>query len=310
MIPEVHKRPSPPRELTILKHLQIRMNLPHNSRLRIDQLTKGFEGEKDFFKRLRKQLPSNAIILNNLLLTYNDNEFQIDTLIISENNIAIIEVKNYEGDFYIKDGDWFIVDNNIEIRNPLHQIGRCEHLLRKLLQQLGHNFKVTAYLIFINDKFTLYQAPLKRNIVFPTQLDRFINNFSSTLFKPQRNHQRLVKQLASRHLNISSNKKLPEYEFNQLIKGIICRECNTFLFSYNRKYVMCKKCGNKKTVESALLKSVDEYKLLFPNKKLTTSSIHEWCKIIKSKQAIRRLLLKHYKQVNYGKYAYYITPEE
>src|SRR5699024_709594 len=167
MIPNLFKTPLPPQELTILRYLQNRMSLPSNLNARLEQLTKGYMGEKKFYELLKEQLPSNFIILNNLLLEYNNSEFQIDSLVIFENKVLIFEVKNFEGEFFIRDDHWFTVKNENEIRNPLLQINRSEHLLRKLLQQLGRKFTVTSYLIFINNEFTLYKAPLNKNIILP-----------------------------------------------------------------------------------------------------------------------------------------------
>lgn len=308
MIPDSLKIPRPTQELTILRQLLIRMGLPNNFKLKVERLTKGYAGEKKFFGLLRKSLPPNVMILNNLLLKWNDSVFQLDSLLIFENNIFIFEVKNFEGDFFIRDEKWFTVNNENEISNPLLQIERSTYLLRKLLQQLGHKFTVTSYLAFINNEFTLYHAPLDKNIILPTQLNRFIKNLSTISFKRMKQHQVLVNQLASRHLNISTHQQIPKYDYDDLKKGVICNNCYSFLFPLSRHYLKCKSCKQKVTVESAIIQSVNEFNLLFPDRKITTSAIHEWCKVIKSKNAIRRVLSKHYKKVGKRRHTYYVIP--
>lgn len=310
MIPNYLKQPLPPQELIFLKSLQCRMNLPGKYKLKIKQLTKGYEGEKKFFTLLNKQLPPNAIILNNLMLKSNDTTFQIDSLLIYENKVSIFEVKNFKGDFSVSNDRWFKIDRQNEIINPLLQIERSKYLLRKLLLKLGFNHEVRAYLIFINNEFTIYNLPVNKNIILPTQINRFTKYLSSKSYTLIENDQKLIEQLSSRHLNKAPQFKFQNYNFNNLKKGIICTDCYKFLFPLNRAYLFCRTCNKRKAVESAILKSITEFKILFPDKKITTNFIYKWCKIIKSKKTIRRVLAKHFKQVNAGRYTYYIKHEE
>lgn len=306
MIPHYLKQPLPPQELTILKFLQCRMNLPRRYKLKITQLTKGYEGESKFFTQLNEHLPPEAIILNNLLLKSNNTTFQIDSLLLFENNAFIFEVKNFKGDFSINNDRWFKIHQQNEIINPLLQIERSKYLLRKLLSQLGYNHTVRAYLIFINDEFTIYNLPINKNIILPTQVNRLTKYLSTKSYTVIKNNQSLVRQLNTKHLNNNPHLNFPHYNFNSLQKGIICTDCYKFLFPFNRAYVTCKNCDRRVTVESAILKNITELKMLFPHKKITTNLVYEWCKIIKSKKTIRRILAKHFKQMNTGRHTHYI----
>jgi hypothetical protein len=93
-------------------------------------------------------------------------------LIFTGEKIYLFNVKNHEGDYYIKDGKWYS-PNNIEVIDPLNQLIRSESLLKKLLQELGYNIPIASYLLFINPEFHLYGAPKNQPIIYPTQLNRF-----------------------------------------------------------------------------------------------------------------------------------------
>lgn len=113
----------------------------------------------------------------------------MDSLLIFPESIYMYEVKNYQGDYYY-DSDRFYKKPKLEISNPLIQLNRTASLLRQLLQSLGFHLHVEASVVFINPEFTLYQAPLNKPFIFPTQLNPYfkkLNKLSST--KLDHNHK-------------------------------------------------------------------------------------------------------------------------
>lgn len=289
MVLTPHRKPLPSLELKILKHLDSRMNLPADYKTRFGNLYKGYEGEQKFFTLIKNELLTDSIPLFDLLLESGESEFQIDNLLIFNRTINLIEVKNYEGDFFIKGDKWYAVASGKEIRNPLLQLKRSEFLLRQLLQQLGYNFSIEAYLVFVHQEFTLYQAPYDQSLILPTQLNRFmkkLNTIPSTITKK---HTKLAEQLAHRHIEKSAQERLPAYDYQQLEKGIVCNSCQDFLTVLNMTNLRCRRCGHKESVEAAVMRTVAEFHLLFPDRKITTSEIYNWCKIISSKNRIRRI---------------------
>lgn len=75
---------------------------------------------------------------------------------------------------------------------------------------------------------------------------------------------------------------IPEYKYSKLKKGIIC----------------------------GLLRSIEEFKLLFPEKTITTNGIFEWYGVIESKKTIRRVLKKNYKIMFHSTRSYFAIPED
>ncbi|SOB99356.1 nuclease-like protein [Ureibacillus xyleni] len=218
--------------------------------------------------------------------------------------IYLFEVKNFEGDFYYQ-SNRFYMRPKTEIVDPLIQLKRTESLLSMLLQKIGYNIPINAWVVFINSEFTLYQSPLDLPLIFPTQINRFLKQLDTNTSKVSQKHRALAEKLCSLHVQDNPYKQLPSYEYDQLRKGIACDMCNGLLVLVEGKKCICTKCGHHETVESAVLRSVKEFKLLFPNERVTTNAIFDWCKVVTSKRRINRILSKNYKIVGTHQWAYY-----
>jgi hypothetical protein len=198
-------------ELKVLKALNVRMELAEKEKQYYFNLQRGFEGEVIFDGYL-KRIGIQSYILNDLLFEQNHSHFQIDSLLISQILTYLFEVKNFEGEYYF-DGDQLKTINGTEVKNPLLQLERNESLLRQFFNHIGFKIPIEAYLVFVNPDFTLYNAPLNRRIILPTNLNRFIhqlNNQKSTL---NIQHSRLSDKLLSSHLTKSPFTKIPPYEY-------------------------------------------------------------------------------------------------
>ena len=292
-----------PHELRVLRSLNARMELSTEETKYYLHQEKGYQGEV-IFDQLTEKLENDLFVINDLLLEVNNTTFQIDTLIIAQKTIYPIEIKNHEGDYFYEPGVFRTVSKN-EIRNPLDQLKRTSSLLRQLLQTLRVQLPIEGYVTFVNPKFFLYQAPLNEPIIFPTQLDRFLKKLDQTPSKLNATHKKLADQLISLHIKEPRITHLPTYTYGRLKKGMLCSFCHCFMEADGQNKVVCPACGHEEDNVSAVLRSINELKLLFPNKKITTNSVFEWCGIIGSKRQIRRILKENYQLTGFGKWSYY-----
>lgn len=90
--------------------------------------------------------------------------------------------------------------------------------------------------------------------------------------------------------------RIPEYTYGQLRKGIICSSCTSFLASFTQGYLACGECGSKEKVDTAVLRSAKEYAVLFPDRKMTTNTIVDWCGGVCSRKVVQRILVKNYEK--------------
>ncbi|MDZ7834555.1 MAG: nuclease-related domain-containing protein [Alkalibacterium sp.] len=100
---ETVKARTQPELLTLLKHLDKRMALPVKARQHIISMEKGYEGEKRFDSLLETFVEAEVLVLNDLLLTISDQSVQIDSLVITPETAYLYEIKNYKGDYQMKD---------------------------------------------------------------------------------------------------------------------------------------------------------------------------------------------------------------
>ncbi|WHY84837.1 NERD domain-containing protein [Neobacillus novalis] len=283
-------------ELIKFRFLNPRITLSTKEKKRYLNLEKGYQGEV-MFDQLTEKLQNDLYILNDLCLEFNNSVFQIDTLIIAQELIYPFEVKNFEGDYYYESESFHSKLSKEEIKNPLDQLKRSKSLLRPFLKKLGIYLPVEGLVTFVNPEFTLYQAPLDAPIIYPTQLNHLMKKLNQIPSKLNYRHKKLADQLVAMHLSESPYAWKPIYTYEKLKKGIICPICFSFMLSVGDKKLVCEKCGCEEEADTAVLRSVGELKFLFPDKKITTSGIHEWCKVIESKKMIRRILLVNYRAV-------------
>src|SRR5690625_7030947 len=89
-------------------------------------LEKGLEGELKLDKFLEEAL-ADVMILRDLTFEINNTIFQIDTLLIFQKCIYLLDVKNNQGDFCVEGEIWKSPSGN-EMKNPLHQLSQCTSL--------------------------------------------------------------------------------------------------------------------------------------------------------------------------------------
>lgn len=303
VVPLLYKSRKKPAELIILESLKHRMQLSNNDRQNYYNLNKGYEGEL-LFDSLTEQIEGNCLILNDLRLTANNQNFQIDALLISKNTLYIFEVKNYSRDYYYT-SDKILKNDQSEVTNPLIQLQRAESLLRQLLLKFNFSIPIQSYVIFVNPEFMLYLAPPDKPFIFPTQLNRFLKKLNNDQSQIQQHHMKLAETIKSLDKLENPYQYLPHYDYQQLRKGMICAKCNSFSLKIAGMKCICTSCGNTEHIDIATIRTINEFKLLFPNEKITTGKIFEWCDIITSKKRIQRILKTNFKQMDVLRRVYY-----
>ena len=138
---------------------------------------------------------------------------------------------------------------------------------------------------------------------------RFIKKLQKRNLRASKEDIRLAEKLLSFHKESSDFSRLPEYRFEDLRKGILCAGCLRYYQDLDNTTLVCSFCGHKERCHDAVLRTADEFKLLFPNERLTTNSIFEMCEIIKNKRTVRRILSKKYRKIGHGKYSSFIDFE-
>ncbi|SFC68279.1 Nuclease-related domain-containing protein [Alkalibacterium subtropicum] len=259
-----------------LNYLDKRTKLNDADKRYLISLEKGFEGEERFDALVKTHLNSEALVVNDLLIESKGNTFQIDALIVTFDTIYLYEIKNYKGDFQMNSGQLSYTSGQ-EITNPLIQLKRTKELLRQLLKDWGMPYRIEAHIVFINDAFTLYNASLEDPIIFPTQLKEHLGGINARCRNLTKQANHLANKLVDRHqINSLFHKQLPSYRFEDLRTGASC-PCGSFDLMITQRACYCKTCYKQMSIEELVLESVKELKHLFPDEKLTTALVNDFC---------------------------------
>src|SRR5699024_12384284 len=117
-------------------------------------------------------------------------------------------------------------------RIPLYQLKRSVLIMTDLLFNMDMHFQVKPYLMFINHRFTLFQATRNRPIILPTQVFDFIRRLNQIPGTISPKHQRLANKLHKRHIEKLPYIRYPDYNFDERKKEILRRQCASELERY------------------------------------------------------------------------------
>lgn len=290
--------------LLTLEALDKRMVLSDEERIHLLNMQKGFEGEILFDSLLEEYLDGDALVLNDLLFTEKGSTFQVDALILTSGKILLFEVKNYEGNFKFNSHQ-FLTFSGKEIVNPLNKLDETSIKMRQLLNKWNINLQLDPVLIFVNSAFTLYNAPIDSPIIFPTQIREHFSKMNRSALLLSEKHHYLADKIMKEHQNESAfQQKFPNYTYDSLKKGLWCIKCGSPNVVITQRTSFCKACGHRVSVEEIALRQVEDFKLLFPDSKVTTPIMYDWLGSTIPMARIQKILVKNYKicGVTYGSY--------
>lgn len=274
---EVLKEREKSKLLKGLYFLDKRSELNESDKSYLINLQKGYNGERFFDERVRKVMDREVIILNDLLLRNKGSSFQIDSIIITSGSLFIFEIKNFSGK-YIRNSDGFSTLKGYEVANFLIQLNRMESFIHQLLNEWRITMKVEANILFVEPSFSLYNARIEDPIILPNQVEEYletINRKSKVLTKEQ--YYLANKFIKLHETEVPNERQLPYYSYDDLKKGLSCKLCGSFNLLLTQRACYCKTCFHKSSVEEVIMNNIEELQFLFPELKITTTNISEWC---------------------------------
>ncbi|WP_449538946.1 nuclease-related domain-containing protein [Ferdinandcohnia sp. Marseille-Q9671] len=296
-----------PEHLKVRQYLTSRISFTDGELKKFQADEKGYEGECYFDDLITQSPASTYLQINDLLLKWQNTTFQIDSLLISPYKIYLFEIKNFEGEYYIEGDRWYF-SSGYEVKNPIPQLQRSESLLRPLVQTLGINLPIEANVIFVNPEFTLFQANRNLPIILPTQINSYIKRLGSDSRKSNEHLIGSAKKICSLHIEKSpySDVKIPKYTYSSVKKGMSCLDCGTLSVRLDGKELVCVRCGTSEKLHAGVMRSVEELRVLFPERLITVSQVNEWCGLNLDRLRLRKILKEHLRMVKGGKSTYYL----
>ena len=288
-----YKERQKPRMLCIYEALAKRMKLGQADQYYLLNREGGFRGEcgLDVFT---DALDSRCLVLNDLQLRHNRISIQIDTLVICPDKLLVYETKNHKGD-HLWGPLTFRKPSGATMENPSLQLNRTMARLGVLLAELKIEMPIEGFVVFINPEFNLLSNRKIEEYLLPGQIPRHFQNFRvKGEIRPEQ--QRLADALIRMHNPRHFSEELPEIDYGKLRKELFCLDCGSAVRLDGVKSVYCPVCKKRRRTTKTILHNVEEFRLLFPDAKVTTPRMAEWCGM-DNKDRIYRVLCKNYTAV-------------
>ncbi|WP_342508994.1 nuclease-related domain-containing protein [Sporosarcina sp. FSL K6-2383] len=215
----------------------------------------GYSGECNVDSYIeRTQFPHSMKIFTDVHLCNSPKfTFQIDTLILTEQYILIIEVKN------LKDSVQFIPNpphlvqiletgDEVVLDCPVYQIESNKSNLDEWLRQRGIHLKTLGLLVLANPNTKVIDTPNDFPIIYKKQIPFYLQKL-----RPAENIltvnqiQELAKQIHAEQQQFNPFPLCSYYHIspNDLRKGLLCRDCHGQLQQKNRETWYCQRCSKK-----------------------------------------------------------------
>ncbi len=141
----------------------------------------GRRGEEYASKIMGTVLREGDVLLNNVEISFDGKPAELDSVVINNRGVFIIEVKNYSGVLFGSedDGDW-VKSKTTEagneyvktVRNPIKQVRRQVYVLANYLKQYGIDVWVEGYAYLVNKNSPVHTSEV---LVTPEDIDRVIH---------------------------------------------------------------------------------------------------------------------------------------
>lgn len=267
-----------------LMEIYDRIELDDYDRTQYYRLEQGYLGELMFYDYMKH---CGGAKLWNIRLDSNG-ESQYDFLVIHNGHLIHFDVKNFSG-YYTYSGQNFISEHGYVIKDPLSQLSRAHMKLIQFCSKHQLHYKLSSYLIFINENFQVTGFNGHNQILFHRDLPQLV---SSLTHPPNESDIKTMEYIARHHKHHSRYERIKYYPFNELRTGIKCPECRVFLRNFHDKErrLICG-CGRKISKSEAVHIAFDCISLL-KNDAVKTSEIAAFTGI--GHTTIKNIMRKHY----------------
>ncbi|WP_169449790.1 nuclease-related domain-containing protein [Lacticigenium naphthae] len=303
------KKRNPPEQLVLLQYLNKRMVLPNNKKQYLLSLQKGFDGEL-LFDQFAGKLSSACIVLEDLRLELNNSFYQIDTLILTNEQIYLYEIKNFSGKYYCEDNQWYKMPTTA-VDNPLLQVEKAKAKLEILLRMWNFPIPITAKIVFVDPGFLLFQTPFSSHFLFHSEVEQHLREVEENATPLDLRLTSLADKLIAKDCQNRNSRpfrqSVPEYTLDSLNKGFRCAHCSE-LFRTKTKYkqsILCPHCAEKNRVPLLLTQAASELHTLFPDTLLSTALLEKWCGFALPRRRFQIFLAQNYKKEKKGKATIY-----
>lgn len=256
-----------PSQIDFLNAAYHRGLLKSNEKIRLYQnLEAGAQGEQFVIDALQTYGRKHWVVLQNVWQDY-FGVYESDIILITRSAVYIFEVKNFEGLFEYKESRCYINGRRIK-ENYIHQAEKAFLNLTDICQKINRSIPVRGAILFVGEHSEVRVDSKIEDIevIVRHQLRKYILQIAR---EEQENY----------HVQIDYKKIISQFERNEVLnpfrpkisysaldleqgkKGIHCEYCKSYNILISKKFVRCK-CGHAELRRAAILRMIDEYRVL------------------------------------------------
>ena len=273
-------------------------------------LEAGNYGEQKGMKYIQEYAPSHWTVLHNVWLRDFD-RFECDLILLTRNQIYILEVKNYQGTLLYDNGQCFYNSHETSL-NPFEQI-RTNHInLKRMCSRVSTSIDIQAAVIFAGDDHEVFMKTPLENIRVLTS--NGIRNFILDIVQQEKRgltepfeHDKLLRLFQSCEIdNPYQPVPLSGVEMKNIRPGIYCANCQSFNVQITKFKVICP-CGLHESREEAIVRTICDYGVLTYGESLTLKDLHAFLDDHVSYTFLENTVKKHFMFLRKGKQNHYIN---
>ena len=217
------------------------------------RVSAGYSGECNVDSYIeRTQIPHLTKIFTDLHLRISPTfTFQIDTLIITERYVLIVEVKNLKDTVrFVQNPPHLeqIFETGAEaiLDCPIHQIESNKSNLNEWFRLRGIHLKTLGLLVLANSKTRVKDAPPNFPIIYKKQIPFYLQKLqpAEKVLSIEQIHD-LAREIHAeqQHFNPFPLCAYYDIDHRELKTGLLCRYCDRQLRRKNREKWFCESCG-------------------------------------------------------------------
>ncbi|NLP52791.1 nuclease-related domain-containing protein [Bacillus sp. RO1] len=292
-----------PVNILFLQAIERRLDEDHPSMPRVKELIakqfKGYKGESAINYPLSILPNQDYHILHSVSLQFQNQNFHIDTLLLSANFISLLEVKNMGGTIYFdrkfNQLTQTYMGNVKNYQCPITQVSNQERLLKQWIEQFDFpRIPLNSFVVISNPSCIIQVDPGDKSTnqkvihghFLPTKIEqqqtisnkqilstKEIHNLARAIIK----HHKVKPTLTLKQVNIKPN---------ELLLGVQCSSCLAIPMYRTHTFWCCPKCYNKS--KDAHIPALRDYCLLF-NETISNKEAREFL-CVPSTNVMKRIL--------------------
>lgn len=248
-----------------LEYMELRGVTNNDNQKKLEALRMGFRGELQFDDLIGEEIP-DVVHLKDYRFYIDDNEYQIDNILLTGDNLFLFEVKNFSFDLKYTPDTWKFMNGKDWI-DPITQVDQQRNKFNQLLLPTNYQLPIYSNLVFINPSQTIYNLTEHPKVHTFSNIRKRLNIIHK---ENAVNHTHLLKFLEDTRVIHSKYNQDIEIEIDKMKKGIVCSECFNFTQKVNRNRFVCPGCLKKFTASDSANELIKE--MLILNKESRLSS--------------------------------------